>query len=102
MSEYSQQDLPASRPFDFGRAGHEYFADEQHYGSVAGRILAELRQGGRVALVPRHPPINPLSLATALTEATSGKRTVLAIACGGDFTEEQLRRPAGPSPIFLF
>jgi hypothetical protein len=43
-----------------------------------------------------------LSLATALTEATSGKRAVLAIACGGDFTEEQLRRPAGPSPIFLF
>src|SRR5215471_18144206 len=102
MSGYSQQDLPASRPFDFGRAGHDYFADEQHYGSVAGRVIGELRQGGRIALVTGDPPINPLSLATALIEATSGKHTVLAIACGDDFTEEPLCRPAGPSPIFLF
>jgi len=102
MSRYIQQDLPASRPFDFGQAGHDYFADEQHYGSVADRVFGELRQGGRIALVTGDPPINPLSLAMALTEATSGKRSVLAIACGGNFSEERLCRPAGPSPIFLF
>jgi hypothetical protein len=27
---------------------------------------------------------------------------VLAIACGGEFNEQQLRRAAGPSPLFLF
>jgi hypothetical protein len=96
--------LPASRPFAVGRAGYGYFADAQHYGSLAGRILAGLQQGGRIALVTGDPPTNPLSLATALTEAAAGKHTVLTIACGGEFKEEneQLRRAAGTSPLLLF
>src|ERR1700686_5034239 len=31
-----------------------------------------------------------------------GKHTVLAIACGGEFNEQELRRAAGPSPLILF
>jgi hypothetical protein len=94
--------LPASRPFAVGRAGYDYFADEQHYRSLADRVLAGLRQGGRIVLVTEDSPISPSRLAAALTEATAGKHTVLAIACGGEFNELQLRRAAGPSPLFLF
>jgi hypothetical protein len=32
----------------------------------------------------------------------AGKHTALAIACGDEFNEQQLRRVAGPSPLFLF
>ena len=101
----SQQDtaaLPASRPFAVGQAGYDYFADEQHYRSLADRVLAGLRQGGRIVLVTGDPPVNLSSLATALTEATAGKHTVLAIVCGGEFNEQELRRAAGPSPLILF
>ena len=101
----SQQDtaaLPASRPFAGGQAGYDYFADEQHYRSLADRVLAGLRQGGRIVLVTGDPPVNLSSLAAALTEATAGKHTVLAIACGGEFNEQELRRAAGPSPLILF
>ena len=101
----SQQDtaaLPASRPFAVGQAGYDYFADEQHYRSLADRVLAGLRQGGRIVLVTGDPPVNLSSLAAALTEPTAGKHTVLAIACGGEFNEQELRRAAGPSPLFLF
>ena len=101
----SQQDtaaLPASRPFAGGQAGYDYFADEQHYRSLADRVLAGLRQGGRIVLVTGAPPVNLPSLAAALTEATAGKHTMLAIACGGEFNEQELRCAAGPSPLFLF
>src|SRR4029077_11420120 len=101
----SQQDtaaLPASRPFAVGQAGYDYFADDQHYRSLTGRVLAGLRQGGRIVLVTADTPVNPSMLAAALTEATAGKHTVLAIACGGKFNEQQLRRAVGPSPLFLF
>jgi hypothetical protein len=104
MAVHSQQDtaaLPASRPFAVGH-GYDYFADDQHYRSLADRVLAGLRQGGRIVLVTADPPVNPSRLAAALTEATAGKHTVLAIACGGEFNEQQLRRAAGPSPLFLF
>ena len=105
MAVHSQLDtaaLPASRPFAVGQAGYDYFADDQHYRSLADRVLAGLRQGGRIVLVTADPPVNPSRLTAALTEATAGKHTVLAIACGGEFNEQQLRRAAGPSPLFLF
>ena len=105
MAVHSQQDtvaLPVSRPFAVGQAGYDYFADEQHYRSLADRVLAGLRQGGRIVLVTEDPPVNPSRLAAALTEATAGIHTVLAIACGGEFDEQQLRRAAGPSPLLLF
>jgi TPR repeat protein len=105
MAVHSQLDtaaLPASRPFAVGQAGYDYFADDQHYRSLADRVLAGLPQGGRIVLVTADPPVNPSRLAAALTEATAGKHTVLAIACGGEFNEQQLRRAAGPSPLFLF
>src|SRR5262245_56441367 len=54
MAVHSQQDtaaLPASRPFAVGQAGYDYFADDQHYRSLADRVLAGLRQGGRIVLV---------------------------------------------------
>src|SRR5260370_26201935 len=105
MVVHSQQDtaaLPVSRPFAVGQAGYDYFADEQHYRSLADRVLAGLRQGGRIVLVTGDPPVNLSSLAAALTEATAGKHPVLAIACGGEFNEQELRRAAGPSPLILF
>ena len=94
--------LRASRLFAVGQAGYDYFADDQHYRSLTDRALAGLRQGGRIVLVTADPPVNPSRLAAVLTEATAGKHTVLAIACGGEFNEQQLRRAAGPSPLFLF
>ena len=42
-------------------------------------------------LVAGDPPVNLSSLAAALTEATAGKHTVLAIACGGEFNEQERR-----------
>ena len=101
-SQHDTAALPASRPFAVGQAGYDYFADEQHYRSLADRVLAGLRQGGRIVLVTGDPPVNLSSLAAALTEATAGKHTVLAIACGGEFNEQELRRAAGPSPLILF
>jgi hypothetical protein len=50
MAVHSQQDtaaLPASRPFAVGQAGYDYFADDQHYRSLADRVLA----GGNNAAV---------------------------------------------------
>ena len=94
--------LPPSCPFAVGRAGFDYFADQRHYSSLAGRVVARLWHGGRIALITGNPPISPLSFATALTEATAGKHKVLAIACGDDFNKEQLRRVAGLSPLLLF
>ena len=94
--------LPPSCPFAVGRAGFDYFADQRHYSSLAGRVVAGLWHGGRIALIIGDPPISPLSLATALTEATAGKHKVLAIACGDDFNKERLRRAAGLSPLLLF
>jgi hypothetical protein len=105
MAVHSQHDTaapPASRPFAVWQAGYDYFADDQHYRSLADRVLAGLRQGGRIVLVTADPPVNPSRLAAALTEATAGKHTVLAIACGDEFNEQQLCRAAGPSPLFLF
>jgi hypothetical protein len=105
MAVHSQQDtaaLPSSRPFAVAQAGYDYFADEQHFRSLADRVLDGLRQGGRIVLVTEDPPVNPSRLAAALTKATARKHTVLAIACGGEFNEQQLRRAAGPSPLFLF
>ena len=105
MAVHSQQDtaaLPASRPFAVDQAGYDYFADDQHYRSLADRVLAGLRQGGRIVLVTADPPINPSRFAAALTEATARKHTVLAIACGDEFNEQQLRCAAGLSPLFLF
>ena len=105
MAVHSQQDtaaLPASRPFAVDQAGYDYFADDQHYRSLAERVLAVLRQGGRIVLVTADPPINPSRFAAALTEATARKHTVLAIACGDEFNEQQLRCAAGLSPLFLF
>ena len=98
MAVHSQQDtaaLPASRPFAVDQAGYEYFADDQHYRSLAERVLAGLRQGGRIGLVTADPPINPSRFAATLTEATARKHTVVAIACGDEFNEQQLRRAAG-------
>jgi hypothetical protein len=54
MAVHSQQDtaaLPASRPFAVAQAGYDYFADEQHFRSLADRVLDGLRQGGRIVLV---------------------------------------------------
>src|ERR1700719_565738 len=93
---------PPSLPFAVGQAVYDYFADEQHYRSLADRVLAGLRQGGRIVRVAGDPPETLSSLAAALTEATAGKHTVLAIACGGEFNEQELRRAAGPSPLILF
>jgi hypothetical protein len=64
--------------------------------------LLDYGRVGRIALVTEDPPVNPSRLAAALTEATAGIHTVLAIACGGEFVEQQLRRAAGPSPLLLF
>ena len=102
QSQQGTAALPPSRPFATRRSGFDYFAEQQHYGSLASRVVAGLWHGGRIALIIGEPPISPLSLATALTEATAGKHTVLAIACGDDFNKEQLRRAAGLSPLLLF
>ena len=102
QSQQGTAALPPSCPFAVGRAGFDYFADQRHYSSLAGRVVAGLWHGGRIALITGNPPISPLSFATALTEATAGKHKVLAIACGDDFNKERLRRAAGLSPLLLF
>ena len=73
QSQQGTAALPPSCPFAVGRAGFDYFADQRHYSSLAGRVVAGLWHGGRIALITGEPPISPLSLATALTEATAGK-----------------------------
>jgi hypothetical protein len=61
--------------------GRRGFGQGWHYRSLADRVLAGLRQGGRIVLVTGHPPVNLSSLAAALTEATAGKHTVSARDC---------------------
>ena len=63
--------LPPSCPFAVGRAGFDYFADQRHYSSLAGRVVAGLWHGGRIALITGNPPISPLSFATALSRPSS-------------------------------
>jgi hypothetical protein len=92
----SQQDttaLPASRPFAGRQAGYDYLADEQHYRSLADRVLAGLRQGGRIVLVTGDPPVNLSSLAAALTEVTAGKHTVLRLRVGANSTSRSCAVP---------
>ena len=79
----SQQDtaaLPASRPFAVGQAGYDYFADEQHYRSLADRVLAGLRQGGRIVLVTGDPPVNLSSLSAARMQQVPLKFTAAGLS----------------------
>jgi hypothetical protein len=105
MSEAHRQDPetpPASPPFAAPDAGNDYFASEAHYLSLAGRIVAGLREDVSFVLVTGHPPPDPRLLAPALSRIAAGWYAVSVVACGPDSSREQLLRAVSPSPTPLF
>jgi hypothetical protein len=69
-----------------------YLASEPHYLSVAGRILAALRDKGNLVLVTGDPPADPQPLARALNQLAGPRHRVTAIPCGPELTGEEVSR----------
>jgi hypothetical protein len=117
---------PSNYPSSIGLASVEprsnYFASKTHYTSLARRIAAALRGGGRFVLVTGDPPANPQFLSRALGDVGGSGYAVIDIPCGpalkGEDLECAVRRLAGPrasggnaaqpecptpaSPLFVF
>jgi hypothetical protein len=93
--------IQATRPFRVGaEAGSDYFTSHTHYQSLARRIVAALRSGGRFVLVTGDPPSNSQALSQALTNVVGSRFVVIGIPCGAELRREDLKRavhtPARP------
>ena len=73
-------------------AASSYLASEQHYLSVAGRILAALGGKGSLVLVTGDPPADPQPLSQALRKLAGSRRRVIGISCGPELTAEDVSR----------
>jgi hypothetical protein len=112
----------SSGAFVAAGAGSDYFLSDRHYESLARRIVAALRCGGRWVLVTGDPPANPQALSEALGNVAGVRYEVIIISCGPELKREDLERSvpvvAGPradtgatvtpefsvaaSPLFVF
>ena len=73
-------------------AASSYLASEQHYLSVAGRILAALGGKGSLVLVTGDPPADSQPLSQALRKLAGSRRRVIGISCGPGLTAEDVSR----------
>src|SRR5580704_1633034 len=73
-------------------AASGYLASEQHYLSVAGRILAALGSKGSLVLVTGDPPADPQPLSQALRKLAGSRHRVIGISCGPELTAEEVSR----------
>ncbi len=103
-------------------AGSDYFSSDKHYASLARRIVAALRCGGRWVLITGDPTANSQALSEAIGNVAGVRYEVIIISCGPELTREDLERTvpvvAGPrattgaavtpeisvavSPLFVF
>src|SRR4029077_2070584 len=84
-------------------ASSDYFSSHQHYASLARRIDAALRPGGRLVLITGNPPPNSQALSEALASVATVRYEATIISCGPELTREDLDRTvaavAGPRGI---
>jgi hypothetical protein len=84
-------------------ASSDYFSSHQHYASLARRIDAALRSGGRLVLITGDPPPNSQALSEALASVATVRYEATIISCGPELTREDLDRTvaavAGPRAI---
>ena len=73
-------------------AASGYLASEQHYLSVAGRILAALGSKGSLVLVAGDLPADPQPLSQALRKLAGSRHRVIGISCGPELTAEAVSR----------
>jgi hypothetical protein len=73
-------------------APSSYLASEQHYLSVARRILAALGGKGSLVLVTGDPPADPQPLSQALRKLAGSRHRVIGISCGPELTAEEVSR----------
>jgi hypothetical protein len=73
-------------------AASGYLASEQHYLSVARRILAALGGKGSLVLVTGDPPADPQPLSQALRKLAGSRHRVIGISCGPELTAEEVSR----------
>jgi hypothetical protein len=73
-------------------ADSDYFSSDRHYESLAGRMVAALRDRGRFVLVTGDPLPNPQVLSRALNKVVGFRYTVIVMPCGPELTCEDLRR----------
>ena len=72
--------------------GSDYVATDGHYLSIAGRILAVLREGKTLVLATGDPPADLHRLCEALRKLGEGRRVVIGIPCGPELTPGELFR----------
>jgi len=80
----------SSVAFATPHAGEDYFATEAHYLSLAGRIVAALRQGSVFVLLTGDPPPDPLLFSRVLEIATAWWYAVIIIAREPGISRDQL------------
>jgi hypothetical protein len=105
-SHPSSSALPAVEPRS------SYFASKTHYESLARRILAVIRAGGRFVLITGDPPADPQFLSQALGNLGGSGYAIIDIRCGPELRGKELEGAApilgvagtapGSSSLFLF
>jgi hypothetical protein len=105
-SHPSSSALPAVEPRS------SYFAGKTHYESLARRILAVVRAGGRFILITGDPPADPQYLSQALGNLGGSGYAIIDIRCGPELRVKGLEGAApilgvpgtvpGCSSVFLF
>jgi hypothetical protein len=76
-----------------------YFSSNKHYESLARRIVAALRCGGRWVLITGDPPANPQAISEALGNLAGVRYEVIIISCGPELKREVERSILGvPRP----
>jgi hypothetical protein len=83
---------PSSGALGSAEAGSDYFSSDKHYASLARRIVATLRCGGRWMLITGEPPANPQALSAALGNVAGVRYEASIISCRSEFTREDLER----------
>jgi hypothetical protein len=75
-------------------ASSDFFATGAHYESLAGRIVAAVRDRSRFILVTGDPPVSPHLLSDALSKVAWPHHTVRDIHCGPELRGDELPRPS--------
>jgi hypothetical protein len=70
--------------------GFDYFSSDRHYESLARRIVAAPRSGGRFVLVAGDPLADPKALSEALGNVMGPGCAVIIVPCESGLTRKDL------------
>jgi hypothetical protein len=73
-----------------GEAGDDYFSSDEHYASLARRIVAALHSGGGWVLITGDPPADAAALSEAIRKVAGANYESIVISCGPELTREDL------------